>query len=47
VPHDFNNLLTVIIGNLDRLSDDVAGNQAAAQKIERFDDGDVLLGNPY
>jgi nitrogen-specific signal transduction histidine kinase/CheY-like chemotaxis protein len=34
VAHDFNNLLTVIIGNLDLLRDDVAGNQAAEQKIE-------------
>ncbi|HWF96328.1 MAG TPA: PAS-domain containing protein [Xanthobacteraceae bacterium] len=34
VAHDFNNLLTVIIGNLDLLLEDVAGNDAAEQKIE-------------
>ena len=34
VAHDFNNLLTVIIGNLDILLEDVAGNDAAEQKIE-------------
>jgi PAS domain S-box-containing protein len=32
--HDFNNLLLVIIGNLDLLSLDVAGNAAAEEKIE-------------
>jgi len=31
--HDFNNLLLVIIGNLDLLSLDVAGNPAAEEKI--------------
>ena len=34
VAHDFNNLLTVIIGNLDLLQEDIAGNQAAEQKVE-------------
>jgi PAS domain S-box-containing protein len=34
VAHDFNNLLTVIIGNLDLLQDDIAGNQAAEQKVD-------------
>jgi len=32
--HDFNNLLLIIIGNLDLLSLDVAGNAAAKEKIE-------------
>src|SRR5262249_50249141 len=34
LPHDFNNLLTTIIGNLDLLADDIAGNSAARQRLE-------------
>jgi PAS domain S-box-containing protein len=33
IAHDFNNLLTIIVANLDLLSEDVAGNAEAEQKI--------------
>jgi PAS domain S-box-containing protein len=33
IAHDFNNLLTIIVANLDLLSEDVAGNAKAEQKI--------------
>ncbi len=34
VAHDFNNLLTIIIGNLELLQEDIAGNEAARDKVE-------------
>ncbi len=34
IAHDFNNLLVVIIGNLDLLKTDIAGNRSAEQRLE-------------